>query len=217
MPAVGVVYGQMGADFFSGDEIPPAMMSVSGEELPKPNAEAIATIKDLMPLAGRDLTIDGFQDLSDTVLVARKVRIEKGFTGPVQVFALDSIIVEAGVTLEYPSGLFSEKHVSIGDGSAVNGYVVVIPPEGSDEPDIMQANYKQSRLARVRGMIYIDGIAQIQGIVSGTAFLDRAIYYSPQGYYENMLYDLTILENREMAWPLLLDGVPQREEVKWLE
>jgi hypothetical protein len=216
MPAVGVVYGEMGADFFSGEEISPAMMVASDEELPEPNAEAIAAVKELMPLAGGDLTIEGLQHLSDTVIVARRVRIEKGFTGSVQVFALDSIIVGAGVTLEYPSGLFSEKHVSIGDRSTVNGYVIVAPPESSDEPDIMRANYKQSRLARVRGFVYVDGIAQIQGIVSGVAFVDRAIYYSPRGYYENMLYDLTILENREMAWPLWLDGEPQRKEMKWV-
>jgi hypothetical protein len=219
MPSIGVIYGQMAADFFNGEEIPPAMMSTSEDKLPSPSAEALAAIEELKALAtGEEVVIDSLQTLTDTVIVARKVRIGSGFAGSLQVFAPDSIVVEERVTLEYPSGLYSETHVSVGDGSEVNGYVIVAPPDSSGEPDIMQAAYKQSRLARVRGLVYIDGIAQIQGIVSGVAMLSKAVYYSPRGYYENMLYDFTILENREMAWPLWLAGAgPQRKEIKWVD
>jgi hypothetical protein len=215
IPGIGVIYGQMGADFFRGDEIDRSMMTASEKELPKPTAEALAIVEQLKALATDDVTIDEEWHSPDTVVVGRKVRIEKGFRGSLQVFALDSIIVAEGVTLEYPSGLFSETHVTISDRSSVNGYVIVVP---KDEPDIMHANYKQSRTATVRGLIYVDGIAQIQGIVSGAAMLGRAVYYSPRGYYENMLYDVTMLENREMAWPLWLEADNRRrKEVKWVD
>ncbi len=215
IPAIGLVYGQMGADFFSGDEIPSAMMITSRNELPSPSAEALAAIGELKAHAVEDVVIGSSHSLSDTVIVARRARIEEGFSGSLQIFALDSITVAGGVTLEYPSGLFSETHVSVGEDSSVNGYIIVLP---HGESDIMHAHYMQSRRARVRGLVYVDGIAQIQGIVSSVAMIDRAIYYSPRGYYENMLYDVTLLENHRMAWPLLLEGAgPRRKEIKWLD
>ncbi len=215
LPEIGIVYGQMGSDFFNGEEISHEMMTESEERLPSPEAEALAAIEELMTLATEDVTIDSLQSFTDTVIVARKARIENGFTGSLQIFALDSITVGERVTLDYPSGLYSEKHVTIGDDSTVNGYVIVT---FSGEEDIMRANYKQSRLARVRGLVYIDGIAQIQGIVSGVAMIDRAVYYSPRGYYENMFYDVTILENRETAWPLWFETEDsRRKEIKWVD
>ncbi|MDR1671293.1 MAG: hypothetical protein LBR57_02115 [Alistipes sp.] len=217
IPGLGVIYGQMGADFFRGEEISRAMMTASEKELPKPTSEALAIVEQLKTLAADDVTIDASWSSPDTVVVARKAHIEQGFKGSLQVFALDSIIVAEDVTLEYPSGLFSETHVTVSGRSTVNGYIIVAPADSDNEPDIMHANYKQSRNATVRGLLYVDGIAQLQGIVSGVVIVDRAIYYSPRGYYENMLYDVTILENHEMAWPLWLSGAPtRRREAKWL-
>jgi hypothetical protein len=126
---------------------------------------------------------------------------------------MDSINIEENVRLDYPSGLYSEKYIGIGDGTQVNGYAIV---NLKDEPNVRNANYEQSRLATVRGLVYVSGIAQLQGIVSGTVFLGKAVYYSPRGYYENMIYDATVLENSEMAAPLWLGGPPERKEAKWV-
>ena len=51
-----------------------------------------------------------------------------------------------------------------------------------------------------------DGAAQVQGIVAGCAELRQAVYFSPQGYYKDMLYDLTLLENSATAQPLWHGG-----------
>ena len=48
--------------------------------------------------------------------------------------------------------------------------------------------------------------AQVQGIVAGCAELRQAVYFSPQGYYKDMLYDLTLLENSATAQPLWHGG-----------
>jgi hypothetical protein len=213
LPRGGVIYGNMGSVFFSGDKLTAGMISPSENELPALDPAALETIEGLMPLAAEDIVIDREARLRDTVVVGRKVRIEAGFRGSLQVFATDSLHIEEGVTLDYPSGLFSEKYIDIADGGTVNGYVVVHPTE---TPDARHANYRASRTATVRGLLYVGGMAQLQGIVSGIVVLHRAVYYSPRGYYENMICDATILENHEMAWPLWLAGAPEREEAKWL-
>ncbi len=165
-------------------------------------------------LVGKDIEIAPSCMFSDIIVVGENIRIKRGFTGSLQAFAADSINIEDNVRLDYPSGLWSEKYIGIGGGSEVNGYAIVNLKE---EPNVRNANYEQSRLATVRGMVYVSGIAQFQGIVSGAVFLGKAVYYSPRGYYENMIYDATVLENSEIAWPLWLPGPPERKDVKWVD
>lgn len=165
-------------------------------------------------ITGADIYIDSSCRLYDVIAVGDNIRIGEGFRGSLQAFAADSLHIENDVTLEYPSGAYSETYIGIGEGSVVNGYAIVDPRE---KPDARNANYRQSRLATVRGLVYVSGTAQLQGIVSGAAYLDRAVYYSPRGYYENMLYDITILGNAEMAWPFWLAGPSRRKEAKWAD
>ena len=101
-------------------------------------------------VAAEEVNIDRSCRLRDVIIVAEKVRIEKGFAGTLQVFASDSLNVEAGVVLDYPSGLFSEKYIGLADSVTVNGYVIVNP---DGKPDPKNANYGQSRHARVRGLV----------------------------------------------------------------
>ena len=55
------------------------------------------------------------------------------------------------------------------------------------------------------------GKAQVQGVVSGCAVLRQAVYFSPQGYYMDMLYDVTLLENPFTAQPLWLASARRKE------
>ncbi len=255
MPRSGVVYGQMGSVFFSGERIGQGMTKESENELPAPDTKAVKAVEELQSLVkkspdrlaedslrhtfyagepllfsvgepleylslsgnivltGESIEIGASCRLADVIVVAEKIRIKKGFRGSLQAFASDSLNVEDNVALEYPSGLWSSKYIGIGDGSEVNGYAVVAL---EDEPKARNANYRQSRLSTVRGLVYVSGVAQFQGIVSGAVFLDKAVYYSPRGYYENMISDATVLENPETAWPLWLDGPPGRKEAKWV-
>jgi hypothetical protein len=255
VPRSGIIYGQMGSVFFEGEKIGAAMIKESEKELPEPQQEAVAVVKELrslieiehprlskdslrcpfeedspevfmadgrleyldlsgkLILTGKDMEIDHSCRFNDIIVVGENIRIKEGFAGSLQAFATDSIHVESNVRLNYPSGLYSEKYIDIGDNSEVNGYVIV---NLNDKPDVRNANYKQSRLATVRGLLYVCGIAQLQGIVSGSVFLDKAVYYSSRGYYENMIYDATVLENTEMVAPLWLPGPSERKEVKWV-
>jgi hypothetical protein len=214
IPRSGVVYGQMGSVFFDGEKPPQAMMKESDKELPDPDPDAVTLVRELMECTEGGIEIDSLARLADTVIAGKTIRIADGFRGSLQAFASDSLIVGKRVVLEYPSGLYSEKYVGIGDGSEVNGYAIV---DFGEKPDPKNANYRQYRTATVRGLLYVRGIAQFQGIVSGAVFLDKAVYYSPRGYYENMIYDATVLENSEMAAPLWLPGPAERKEAKWVD
>ena len=120
--------------------------------------------------------------------------------------------------LGYPSGVFVARdnpgrYAEIGPGSRVEGYAII---DGDGRPDIHSMNYHQDRTAVVRGLLWVDGTAQAQGIVSGCLVANRLAYYSSEGYYEDMLYDLTLLENPAAAYPLWATTHYRRKEAAWL-
>ena len=172
------------------------------------------SLKGKIILTGDEIVVSQECELSDIIIVARKVTVNKNFEGSVQIFSRDSVIIEENVKMNYPSGIFSQKYIEIGDDSHINGYVIV---DIDDKIDVKKANYIQSRLAKVRGLLYVNGVAQLQGIVSGNAYLARAVFYSPQGYYNDMIYDATVLGNREMAYPLWFNNTQKRKTIKWLK
>ena len=110
--------------------------------------------------------------------------------------------------LEYPSGIYAQQYAEVGDRAEVNGYAVVCDTVRRKK---ITANYRQSRTARLRGLVWVNGVAQVQGIVAGRAFLRQSVYFSPQGYYKDMLYDVTLLKNPVTAQPLWLAAARRKE------
>jgi hypothetical protein len=178
------------------------------------NGTAFYSLSGKIILTGDEITVSSDSKLNDIIIVANKININKNFEGSLQIFSRDTVIIEENVKMNYPSGIFSGKYVKINDNAQINGYVII---ENTDKIDARKANYIQSRLAKVRGLLYIRGTAQIQGIVSGNAYVLHAVFYSPQGYYNDMIYDATILENRETAYPLWFDGLQKRKTIKWIK
>lgn len=175
-------------------------------------------IEGMAVLLGDEVVIDSTCRLQNILVVGRTIRVGDGFRGTVQLFASDTILVGKDVTLGYPSGVFvargnPDRYAEIGPGSRIEGYAIV---DGDGRPDIKRANYRQDRTAVVRGLLWVDGAAQVQGIVSGCLVANRLAYYSSEGYYEDMLYDLTLLENPAAAYPLWATTRYRRKEAAWL-
>jgi hypothetical protein len=180
----------------------------------KNNETSVYSLKGKIILTGDEITISSDSRLSDIIIVANKITVNKNFEGSLQIFSRDTIIIEDDVKMNYPSGVFSKKYVKIGDNTHINGYVIV---DSDDKINTRKANYSQSRLAKVRGLLYIHGAAQLQGIISGSAYLARAVFYSPQGYYNDMIYDATIRENSEIAYPFWFNSSQKRKIIKWIK
>ncbi|MFQ8805407.1 MAG: hypothetical protein ACLR8Y_10215 [Alistipes indistinctus] len=124
------------------------------------------------------------------------------------------MLIGRRVTLGYPSGVFvarenPDRYIEIGPDSRIEGYAIV---DGDGKPDVKRTNYRQDRTAVLRGLLWVDGAAQVQGIVSGSLAANRFVYYSSEGYYEDMLYDLTLLENPAATYPLWAETAYRRKE-----
>lgn len=150
-------------------------------------------------LLADEVRIDASCRLEQVLICARKVVVGEGACVGIQIFARDTVIVERGASLAYPSGIYSQGYAELGEHTRVDGYIIVrdtVPRKR------VTANYKQARTARLRGLLWVDGAAQVQGVVAGRAVLRQAVYFSPQGYYRDLLYDVTLLENPVTALPV---------------
>ena len=161
------------------------------------------TLRGRIVLAADELRIDSACRLENVLVCARKITVGSGARIAAQLFARDTVVVEPCAVLEYPSGIYAGRYAELGDRATADGYVIV---RDTVRHKKMAASYRQSRTARVRGLLHADGAAQVQGIVAGCAELRQAVYFSPQGYYKDMLYDVTLLENSATAQPLWHGG-----------
>lgn len=159
-------------------------------------------------LCGDELRIDSTCRFEHPLIVARKIIVGSGAHISAQLFARDTVVIEPRAMLEYPSGIYAGVYAEVGDRAEVNGYAIVRDTAVRKK---ISANYRQLRTARLRGLLWVDGIAQMQGIVSGWVIVRQAVYFSPQGYYKDMLYDITLLENSVTAQPLWLSAMRRKE------
>lgn len=179
------------------------------------------TLRGNLLVAGTEIVVDSTTRLEDVLIIAQSVRIRSGFSGTLQILAADTVVVEPRVRMRYPSGIVIDQagadgYIDIGEGSEVSGYVVCRSasawPESKRTP-----NYRQMPGSRVRGLVYVDGISQVQGTVTGSLYVNGCNYYTPQGYYMNLLYDARIYGNDLMAYPLCMENNYLRKTLKWLD
>lgn len=171
------------------------------------------TLRGQIVLLAGELRIDSTCRMAHTLVIARKIVVASGARITAQLIARDTVIVGPRTVLEHPSGIRAGRYAELGDRAEVNGYAIVCDTAQRSE---ITANYRQSRTARLRGLLHVDGTAQMQGIVSGAAVVRQAVYFSPQGYYKDMLYDFTLLENPLTAHPLWL-AAGRRKEAAWVD
>lgn len=204
------------------ERVPDSLSVAFGDPAPRlldaSNMVQGTRIEGMAVLLGDEVVIDSTCSLRNVLVVAHTIRVGDGFRGTVQLFASDTVLIGRHVTLDDPSGLFvardnPDRYAGIGPGSRIEGYAIV---DGDGRPDVKRANFRQDRTAVVRGLLWVDGAAQMQGIVSGCVAANRLAYYSNEGYYEDMLYDLTLLENPSAAYPLWTAAAYRRKEAGWL-
>jgi len=107
--------------------------------------------------------------LSDVILVAPDIDIDKGFSGSVQCFAERSITVGAESTLKFPSALVllgqeRDSTIVIQRDAVVHGYVII---PGYGKVLGSRGTFKVDEKAIFHGMAYVNGASDIQGKLYG--------------------------------------------------
>lgn len=202
------------------------LSGISGEEsfsVPVVYRHIGAEIEE-MNLSGRfvlyaddTLYIRGNNRLQGIIVVARKVRISQGFKGRLQIFARDSIVMENSVHLLSGSGLWVNgelpgRSIRLGEECMVEGYVVVMGNSLKQEHPV--PHYFQPISSVVKGLVYVDGTAHIKGSIRGCLYARKLCYFASEGYYPDLLYEVTLCRNGEVVYPFLMRGPVERREVR---
>jgi hypothetical protein len=142
-----------------------------------------------------ELKISASSKINEAIIIARKVTIEEGFTGSLQVFCSDSVLIKENVTLQYPSGIYLDAeidypYVSLSDNSEINGYIIILGKIRDEE--LLFPSYRQSENSLLRGLLYVDGTTNFRGEISGAVYLKDCFFTSNQNVYAGTLYNTRI-------------------------
>lgn len=179
-------------------------------------------------MAEGPVTIKPMAQLEDILLFAPSITVADGFTGRLQLFARDSIVVGTTCVFDYPSvlglvnrpadTLFSEFQplIRIDSASTVNG-VVFSHFQGNQQ---LLANVRLGKETTVNGQVHADGLLELRGTVKGITSCRRFTLQTPSSLYENFVLngvmDLTQLSPHYVGTPLLNKG-RHGSVIKWMD
>lgn len=159
------------------------------------------------------------------VFYAPYIRIKSGFKGNIQVFATDSVIVEEGVTLDYPSAIVlsgitesAKGYLKIHANSQIEGAVI------NDTHILQKINTTDNYTfidfnSRISGHIITNGKLELKGKVGGFVAVNEFQVVTPAAVYINHLLDAEI-DYRKLS-PLFTTGTyvannPNYQVITWL-
>lgn len=188
----------------------PTVLS-SPESLPGLSSSALHAAKRIFDECDQDVVmLDSNDTVPDLIVSARVIKVDSSFCNSVQLFASDSVIMMPGSVLKYPSGIFvnsSKGHIKVDSFSVVEGYVIIkdIDDDGL-APSLEHLSCHICCSGVVRGLLYVNSTAQINGHITGSAYVRTPIEMTDKGVSRMTLLRMTQTKNRANAYPLLFKG-----------
>ena len=173
-------------------------------------------------ISSKGVTISNTTQTNNIIVYAPKIEVEKGFAGNLQLFARDTILINDGVRLLFPSFIAiaesqnTKAFISIGKGCNILGDVVLTTTGNTKDA---QAECSVNIGAAITGRVYCTGKLELKGAVHGTVYTQGFILRTPGSIYENHLLNAVI---NFKALPvfysgsLINDPVERYKMVKWL-
>ena len=160
--------------------------------------------------------------LQDVIVMAESIVVERGFKGSIQLLAKDSIRIENGCSLKYPSSIVlldsdrpGNRSVILGENCRVAGTIVVNGGRHHNHLPILEM-HKGGELI---GDAYVEGFTQLQGRIIGSLFTRKFYLKTASSIYENHILNGEIMINDKLTLPsgLRFAGNTQSGEIaKWL-
>jgi len=176
-----------------------------------------------------EIRITSSAKLTDVLVVAEKVTIEKGFTGSIHVLADLQIKVEENVILNYPSSLVvldsnkdrdkimakGEEPIHIASDSSLEGVIIYSSDLITEGRSNIAISISEDAL--IRGSVYSTSNIELYGTILGNVYAKHFITNDFGGRYINHLYNGTI---DALRLPTEFCGLPFETEekgvVQWL-
>ncbi|KAI9443775.1 hypothetical protein F5148DRAFT_1293012 [Russula earlei] len=150
----------------------------------------------ILVIADSAIEVTSMAHLEDIIIVAPRILFKAGFTGVLQAFATDSIIVEKDCHFYYPSALVLvpkkkvevQPKIRLNNGVIFEGCIYTIATPKTVYKPLLHIDTK----ALVYGMVYCNGYLRLNGNVNGSVFTDYFLYPHNASLFENMVRDAEI-------------------------
>lgn len=167
-------------------------------------------------------------NLENVILKAPFIRFEKEFSGTVQVFAEDGVVLEENVQLQYPSSIClldqsrttertGNTVIHLNEKASVLGGIL-LRSESPDFRNLIKLNVEKN--ATIVGLVYNEGETQVRGKILGSLITRKLYLNTESSSYENHLLDGEININKVpeyFIYPDWLKGYAKNEKkLKWL-
>ncbi len=175
-------------------------------------------------VSGKKIIVKESASLTDVVLYAPVVKIEKKVKGQLQAFATDTLSTAEGCELYYPSMLGILRTSSSGGHP-----VLAIGAENKITGDLFaldeKKEYNQHISVRIdekviiTGRVYSSDIVDFKGKLTGSLACSRIIYANSSAVYENHLFNAKINADKLPAWYVGSSVMLQKSKngiIKWL-
>lgn len=180
----------------------------------------------LIIYADSALTIAASTNLDGVQVYAPSIRIEEGFNGNAQFFALDSIVVDDKVKLNYPSVLAVLKTNKSGDFPKITIKKEVdfngIAFTHEEKRSALQTLISLGEKTTVRGELYSTGLVKLekQVAINGKVSCNQFLMNVSSILYDNILIDVTLNNKARSAYYLssrLFNSKAKNKVLRWLE
>lgn len=164
------------------------------------------SIKGHAVLHGNDIVLSSETILDDVILLARRVTIDEGFRGCLQIIATDTVIIRRNAHLRYPSGIYlkgnnDKTYLRMDENSTLSGYAIIFGTTENNSGDYVEENFRQAPTAQFNGLLYVDGVAHLQGSCYGGTYLKECYYLAADKTYATTIYNAKIYRNNQIGFP----------------
>lgn len=140
------------------------------------------------------LTLKRNMKLEDVIIKAKKVVVEKGFSGNIQIIASTAVIIEDHVQLKYPSSILIHQpkdsaKIVIGKESVLIGGIIL---SNSNHKTALKSKVSIDTKATIIGTVYCYGALELKGNVYGSVYADKLYTKTNEATYTNLLMDAKI-------------------------
>lgn len=173
------------------------------------------------------LELDSSCHLQDVILIAPYIHFKEGFSGTVQAFALDSIIIGNNCRFKYPSSLVATGHpdssvntgstITIHEGSVVNGAVIALSINNSTAT---RPIINVEKGAVINGLLYNEGHTCLKGKVAGAVYTNFFVEKNNAVSILNNLTEAIIVESNWLSqgsYFTFFKEAHRKQIVKWLK
>lgn len=172
----------------------------------------------------KQIVVNRSAKITNAILYAKGIVLQKDTKGSMQLFAQDSIIIENNCQLNYPSVV-----ALLGKGNAEVSRKITVKEDVKIKGSLFLYNENFDRKhqalvsiekdSEITGQVYSSELLELKGKVIGGVFCNKLLLKTPSSVYENHLMDATINRKELSAYFVgipLTEVLTNQRVIKWL-